>query len=151
MERIIASASVATALPRACSYPRAATTLLHRLVMGADMAVQRGLLTVLGVADVALVGLEPEMEALVLGARPLLGEALVAVPALEGLLAGVRAPVGLQMFLHLNIQAVCVMFIPEIKRDRTSLQFCKLQARFLGIAHYQGWCEGYAKNFRANT
>jgi hypothetical protein len=110
--------------------------------MGADMAVQRGLLTVLGVTDVALVGLEAEVEALVLGARPLLGEALVAVPALERLLAGVRTPVGLQMFFHLKIQAVCVMFIPEIKRDRTSLQCCKLQARVLGTAHYQGWCEG---------
>ncbi len=60
MERVFASA-----LSRARSGERvpirAATTLLHRLVMGADMAVQRGLLTVLGVADVALVGLEAEM------------------------------------------------------------------------------------------
>jgi hypothetical protein len=78
--------------------------------MGADMAVQRRLLTVLGVADVTLVGLQTEVEALVLRARPLLGEALVAVPALEGLLAGVGAPVGLQMFLHLNIQAVCTVY-----------------------------------------
>jgi hypothetical protein len=103
--------------------------------MGADMAVQRGLLTVLGVADVALVGLKTEVEALVLGARPLLGEALVAVPALEGLLAGVRAPVGLQMFFNLEIQAVCVLLFQRY-RDRTSLQCCKLQARVLIIIEW---------------
>ncbi len=36
------------------------------------------------------------------------------------------------------------VFIPEIQRDRTSLQCCKLHARVLDITgtHYQGWCEG---------
>ena len=68
--------------------------------MGAHVAVQRCLLTVLGVADLALVGLEAEVEALVLGAGPLLGKALVAVAALEGLFAGVGAPMGLQVLLH---------------------------------------------------
>lgn len=61
--------------------------------MSAHMAVQRGLLTILSVANIALVGLQAKVEALVLRARPLLGKALLAVATLERLLPGVGAPV----------------------------------------------------------
>ena len=70
--------------------------------MCAHVAVQRRLLTVLGIADLALVGLEAEVEPLVLGAGPLLGKALVAVATLKALLAGVGAPVALQVLLDLE-------------------------------------------------
>jgi len=40
--------------------------------MGAEMTIQGGLLAVLGVADMTVVGLQAQVEPLVLGARPLL-------------------------------------------------------------------------------
>jgi hypothetical protein len=42
----------------------------------------------------------------------------------------------------ISCQASFNVMVPEILRDRTSLQGCKLQEKVLGITHYQGCCEG---------
>ena len=71
-------------------------------MMGPHVAVQRCFLAVLSVTVYTPVGSEAEVQTLVLSARPILGEALVAVPALEILFPGVRALVPLQVSLDLE-------------------------------------------------